>query len=70
MTTQSPPRDTRPAYVRVQEYQRDLAELRSAMDARARMDPASPEFQAALAHEEALLDRIHSWALATERDRV
>ena len=70
MTTQSPARDTRPVHVRVEAYRADLAELRSAMDARSRMDPASPEFQAALAHEEELLERIHTWSLAGERDRV
>jgi hypothetical protein len=53
----------------VEEYQRDLAELRAAMDARAGLDPESGEFQAALEHEEQLLDRIHTWSLATERDR-
>ncbi len=69
MTTQSPPRDTRPVHERVETYQRDLAELRSAMDARSRMDPGSPEFQAALAHEDELLERIHTWSMAGDRDR-
>ena len=69
MTTQSPPRDTRPVHLRVADYRRDLAELRSAMDARAGLDPQSPEFQAALAHEDELLERIHAWSLANERDR-
>ena len=66
MTTQSPPRDTRPVHKRVEEYKRDLAELRSAMDERSRMDPASAEFEAALAHEEALLERIHTWSLGQD----
>jgi hypothetical protein len=69
MTTQSPARDTRPVHERVEAYQRDLAELRSAMDARSRMDPASPEFQVALAYEDELLERIHTWAMAGERNR-
>jgi len=70
MTTQSPTRDTRPIHQRVGDYQRHLAELRSAMDARSQMDPASAEFQAALVHEEELLERIHTWSLASERDRL
>lgn len=53
---------------RVAAYQRDLAELRAAMDARAGMDPESAEFQAALEHEEQLLDRIHTWSLASARE--
>jgi hypothetical protein len=69
MTTRSPTRDTRPVHLRVEDYRRDLAELRSAMDARSRMDPTSAEFQAALLHEEKLLERIHTWSLANERDR-
>jgi hypothetical protein len=67
MTTEATRRDTRPIDKRIADYQRDLAELRSAMDARALLDPASPEFQAAMAHEEELLERIHTWSLGQNR---
>jgi len=67
MATQDPPRDTRPVHKRVVDYQHDLAELRAAMDARAGMDPGSAEFQAALEHEEQLLERIHTWSFGQVR---
>lgn len=70
MTPETPPRDTRTVDQRVAAYQRDLAELRAAMDARAGMDPESAEFQAALQREEQLLDRIHTWSLANDRYRA
>ena len=69
MSADTPRRDPRTVDQRVAAYQRDLAELRAAMDERAGMDPASAEFQAALQREEQLLDRIHTWSLASERDR-
>lgn len=66
MTSQAPFRDSRSIAQRINDYRRDLAELRAAMDARSRLDPDSPEFQAALAHEDALLERIHSWSLGEQ----
>jgi hypothetical protein len=63
MTTESPRRHTRPIDSRIADYQRDLTELRAAMDARARLDPESQEYAAALAHEDELLERIHTWSL-------
>lgn len=63
MTTHAPLRDSRTIAQRITEYRQDLAELRAAMDARSKLDPDSPEFEAALAHEDELLDRIHRWSL-------
>jgi len=63
MTTDRTQRDLRPIYVQVAEHERDLAELREAMQARAAMRPGSPEFEEALAYEEELLERIHEWSL-------
>ena len=63
MTTEAPARDSRTIAQRINDYRRDLAELRAAMDARSKLEPGSPEFQAALAHEDELLERIHRWSL-------
>jgi hypothetical protein len=59
--TQAP--DRRPIRQRVEEYEHDLDELRAAMRERSRLEPDSPEFKAALAHEDELLERIHRWSL-------
>jgi hypothetical protein len=49
--------------VQIADHQRDLVELRAAMDARAALDPDTPEFREALAYEDELLERIHQWSL-------
>jgi hypothetical protein len=66
MTTQAPLRDSRSIAQRINDYRRDLAELRAAMDARSKLDPDSSEFREALAHEDELLDRIHRWSLGEQ----
>lgn len=63
MATETPAPDRRPIHKRIEEYEHDLDELRSAMRERSAMKPDTPEFKAALEHEEALLERIHRWSL-------
>jgi hypothetical protein len=63
MTTETNTPDPRPMHIQIAEHERDLAELRAAMQARAGLRPDSPEFREALAYEEELLDRIHQWSL-------
>jgi hypothetical protein len=58
--------DSRITQQRIADHQRELDELRAAMRARAELQPDTPEYQAALAHEEALLERIHRWSLGQE----
>jgi len=55
--------DPRPLHVQIAEHERDLAELRAAMEVRQSLRPDSPEFREALAYEDELLDRIHQWSL-------
>ena len=62
-------RDRRSITERIAEYQRDLDELRAAMRAREALPRDSPEFAAALAREDELLERIHAWAFGTVGDR-
>jgi len=56
-------RDSRAIARTVAERERQLEELRESMRARKGMNPDSPEFREALAREEALLEKIHEWAL-------
>lgn len=63
MTTETQAPDRRPIRQRIEDYEHDLEELRAAMRERAAMTPDTPEFRAALAHEEQLLEKIHRWSL-------
>lgn len=57
--------DRRPIHQRVAEYRAQLDELREAMRAREALPRDSPEYAAALAREDELLERIHAWAFGT-----
>lgn len=63
MTTETQAPDRRSIRQRIEDYEHDLDELRAAMRERAALKPDTPEFRAALAHEEELLERIHRWSL-------
>ena len=64
MTTTTPVnRDSRAIAKTVAERERQLEELRESMRARDGIDPDTPAFREALAREEALLEKIHEWAL-------
>lgn len=64
MTSNTPVyRDSRVIAKTVAERERQLEELRDSMRSRKGMDPDSPEFREALAREDALLEKIHEWAL-------
>ena len=65
MTTQVGYRDSREIAKTVAERDRQLDELRAAMREREGMQPGTPQHEAALAHEAALLERIHEWALGS-----
>lgn len=67
MSTRTPTyRDSRAIAQTVAERERQLEELRESMQARKQMRPDSPEFQEAMAREEALLEKIHEWALGAK----
>ena len=67
MTTNAPTyRDSRVIAQTVAEREQQLEELRASMRAREGMNPDTPEFREALAREEAMLEKIHEWAIGSK----